>query len=56
MEKFLKSATNGDTGGQIFRGSAKREYSNRCYKEKQAVDQADLEETYAVLLIKCRST
>lgn len=46
--KSLKSATNGDTGGQIFMGSNKREYNSRCYKENQAVDQVDLEETYPV--------
>jgi len=50
MEKSLKSATNGDTGEQIFMGSAKREHNSRYYREKQAMDQADLEETYPILL------
>lgn len=50
MGKSLKSATNGDTGGQIFMGSAKREYNSSVTKKSKPVDQADLEETYPVLL------
>lgn len=51
MERPLNYANIGDTDGQIFMGSTKWQYNSRCYQEKQAVDQVDLEETYPVLLL-----
>lgn len=51
IERPLNSDNIGDNDGQIFIRSTKRQYNSRCYQEKQAVDQVDLEETHPVLVL-----